>query len=208
MGRVAAERNLSAVVPLVAESRSCRGGHRDYRVSHPATEGSRITAAGSWSGCSLSLASVKRFLHRYGLITVCLGVLFASGIAAGYRWGQHHTARAVVPATDSPDLTPEQWGENAAAALQKDLDLSAEQTDNVRGSIAGPARQIFEEKQRGNLKIHLRLLEAHDTLARDAGLTDKQKALLKVRREQLREHIIEKFKSILGDQQEPILSGL
>ena len=152
---------------------------------------------------------MKRFLHRYGLITVCLGVLFASGIAAGFRWGQHHTvSQASTPPPDSPELTPEQWGENAAAALQKDLDLSTEQTDRVRGSIAGPARQIFEEKNRGNLKIHLRLLEAHDTLGRDAGLTDKQKNLLKVRREQLRQHILDKFKSLLGDQPDPILSGL
>ncbi len=153
---------------------------------------------------------MKRFLHRYGLITVCLGVLFASGLTAGFRWGQHQAVRlaTAVPAMDTPDLTPEQWGENAAAALQKDLDLSPEQTDNVRGSIAGPARQIFEEKQRGNLRIHLRLLEVHDTFASDIALTDKQKALLKLRREQLRQHIIEKFKSILGDQPEPILSGL
>ncbi len=153
---------------------------------------------------------MKRFLHRYGLITICLGVLFASGIAAGFRWGQHHTAEQTsnTPPADSPEMTPEQWGENAAAALQKDLGLSAEQTDKVRGSIAWPARQIFEEKHRGSLKVHLRLLEAHDTLARDAGLTGKQAALLKVRREQLRLHILEKFKSLLGDQPDPILSGL
>lgn len=152
---------------------------------------------------------MKRFLHRYGLITVCLGALFASGIAAGFRWGQHHTVRrTAAPAMDNPELTPWQWGENAVAALQKDLDLSPEQADKVRGSIAGPARQIFEEKQRGNLKVHLRLLEAHDTLARDAGLTDKQKTLLKLRREQLRKHILDKFKDIVGAQPDPILSGL
>ncbi len=198
------------MVPLVVESRSCRGGHCDYHGPHSASAGTRGTAAGSRCGCSLPFPSVKHFIHRYGLITVCLGVLFASGIAAGFRWGQHQTVRqaADVPATDTPDLTPEQWGENAAAALQKDLDLSAEQTDKGRGSIAGPARQIFEEKQRGNLKIHLRLLEAHDILTRDVGLTDKQKALLKIRREQLRLHILDKFKSILGDQPDPILSGL
>ena len=153
---------------------------------------------------------MKHFLHRYGLITVCLSVLFASGIVAGFRWGQRHTVNrtTLAPAMDSPDLTPEQWGENAAAALQKDLDLTVEQTDKIRSSIAGPARRIFEEKHRGSLKIHLRLLEAHDTLTRDAGLTDKQKNLLKIRREQLRQHILEKFKNLIGDQPDPILSGL
>ncbi len=153
---------------------------------------------------------MKQFLHRYGLITVCLGVLFASGIVAGFRWGQHHTVSqtTVAPIPDTPELTPEQWGENAAAALQKDLDLTVEQTDKIRGSIAGPARRIFEEKHRGSLKIHLRLLEAHDTLTRDAGLTDKQMNRLKVRREQLRQHILEKFKALIGDQPDPILSGL
>jgi hypothetical protein len=152
---------------------------------------------------------VNRFFRRYGAIAASLIVLFASGIAAGFRWGQSKSAR--LPSSHSngaAELTPDQWSENAAAALQSDLDLTPEQTDKIRRSIAGPARQIFEEKHRGNLKIHLRLLEAHDTLARDVELSEKQRNLLKLRREQLKQHILEKFRDLIGDKQDAVLSDL
>jgi hypothetical protein len=121
---------------------------------------------------------VKSILQRYGLITVSLGVLFASGLAAGYQWGRRGAPAPVAEVSTAPEATPltaAQWGENAAAALQKDLSLSDAQTDSVRRVLAEPSRLIFEEKHRGNLKIHLRLLEAHDTLSANAGLSDRQK---------------------------------
>ncbi len=154
---------------------------------------------------------MKRFIKRYWAITLSLTVLFGSGIAAGFRWGQHQGTgpAGVEPAAPgTPELTPEQWAENAAAALQKDLGLNAGQADRVRESIAGPSREIFSEKHRANMKIHLRLLEAHDRLANDVDLTDKQKALLRVRREQLRNVIREKFRDLLGDKPDPLLSDL
>lgn len=149
---------------------------------------------------------MKRFLKRYGLLTLSLGVLFAGGIAAGYRWGQVRPVN--VTAKPAPETTPEQWGENAAAALQKDLGLTEAQTENVRRSMSGPSQEIFAERHRANLKIHLRLLEVHDTLARDVDLSEKQKAVLKLRREQLRKLILEKFRDLLGDKPDPILSHL
>jgi hypothetical protein len=153
---------------------------------------------------------VNYYLKRYGPITVSLAVLFASGLAAGYRWG-----RLSVPASPVTPVVVEasepgavQWIENAALALQKDFDLTPDQTDRVRTAIAGPARAIFEDKREAGFKIHLRLLEAHDTLEREAGLTEPQKARLKARREQLRQHILDKFKDIIGDQPPPALGGL
>ncbi|HEX2750853.1 MAG TPA: hypothetical protein VHM91_22800 [Verrucomicrobiales bacterium] len=154
---------------------------------------------------------MKSFLQRYGIITVSLGVLFASGLAAGYQWGRHSAAVPAADLSSVPDstrLSPAQWSENAAAALQKDLDLSQAQTDSVRRVLAEPSRRIFEEKHRGNLKIHLRLLEAHDILSASAGLSESQKTRLKVRREQLRLHILEKFHDLIGDKPDPILGAL
>lgn len=150
------------------------------------------------------------YLKRYGPLTASLAVLFASGLAAGYRWGQHTViAQTAMPQiTESSETTPSHWIENAAAALQKDLELTPEQTDRVRTAIAAPAAGMFQENRQARFKIHLRLLEAHDTLSRDAGLTEQQQALLKVRREQLRQHIIEKFKDIIGNTPLPALSGL
>ena len=152
---------------------------------------------------------MRSFFQRYGLITVSLGVLFASGLAAGYQWGRHAAPVPAFPFTSAPEATAfnaAQWGENAAAALQRDLSLTDGQTEAVRRALAEPSRLIFEEKHRGNLKIHLRLLEAHDTLSANADLSDKQKALLKTRREQLKQHILDKFHDIIGDKPDPILS--
>lgn len=152
---------------------------------------------------------MKSFLQRYGLITVSLGVLFASGLAVGYQWERRSAPVPVAGLSRAPEtspLTSAQWGENAAVALQEDLHLTDAQTDSVRHALSEPSRLIFEEKHRGNLKIHLRLLQAHDTLAAGTDLTEKQKALLKVRREQLRLHILEKFRDLIGDKPDPILS--
>lgn len=146
---------------------------------------------------------MKRFIHRYGILLLSLTVLFASGIAAGYRWGavSGPAGPAGMPqAVAAVEPTPEQWSENAAAALQKDLGLSEAQTDLVRQVMAGPGREIFEEKHRASLKIHLRLLEVHDTLASSVELTPGQKATLQRRREQLRKLIMEKFRDLLGGQ--------
>jgi len=154
---------------------------------------------------------VNFYLKRYGLITVSLAALFASGLAAGYRWGSLSSAgKSVAPVVvkEAAESTPDQWIENAALALQKDLGLNDSQALQVRSAIAGPAIGIFTEKRQANFKIHLRLLEAHDTLARDAGLTGPQKAMLKARREQLRRHILDKFKDIIGDKPDPLLSAL
>lgn len=154
---------------------------------------------------------MKLLLQRYALITASLGVLFASGIAAGYQWGRSQAAPAGAM-TLSPqangEITPEQWAENVAAALQKDLGLTAVQMEQARRGMAEPSRLIFEEKHRASLKIHLRLLETHDILARAVDLSDRQKSVLKHRRELLRKHIIDKFRDLIGDNPDPILTAL
>lgn len=157
---------------------------------------------------------MKYYLKRYGLITCSLLVLFGSGIAAGYRLAMHHGAAAAGssgPAgglREAGGVSPDQWIENTALALQKDLGLDEAQALKVRSAIATPAMGIFAEKQQANFKIHLRLLQVHDTLAQEAGLTEEQQSLLKTRREQLRRHILEKFKDLIGDKPDPLLSNL
>lgn len=151
---------------------------------------------------------MKYHLKRYGLITVSLAALFASGLAAGYRLGLNSgTAKAPVAVKQAAESTPDQWIENTALALQKDLGLDESQVLKVRNAVTGPAMGIYSDKRQANFKIHLRLLEVHDTLARETGLTGKQQALLKVRREQLRRHILEKFKDIIGEKPDPLLSS-
>ena len=149
-------------------------------------------------------------LHQRLLIPGCLTLLFASGIAAGYFWGRHTPERVIAEKAraQAEALTPEQWAENAAAALQKDLALTEAQTDSIRRGMAGPSREIFGEKRMADFKIHLRLLGVHDDLGRDANLTEPQKATLKQRREQLRRHILEKFKDLANPQTDPLLSNL
>jgi hypothetical protein len=153
---------------------------------------------------------VKSRFQRYGLLTASLVILFASGVFTGIQW----VRRTFEPAGNQPPssiagpVSVTQWGENAAAALQKDLGLTEVQVESVRRTLGDASRLIFEEKQRGNFKIHLRLLEAHDTLAANGDLSDKQKALLKARREQLRRHILEKFRDVIGEHPDPVLSAL
>ena len=149
-------------------------------------------------------------LHQRLLIPGCLTLLFASGIAAGYYWGRQ-TPGAVIAEmarAQAESLSSEQWAENAAAALQKDLGLSTDQADSVRRGMAGPAREIFGEKRMTDFKIHLRLLGVHDDLGRDANLNGEQKAMLKARRDQLRRDILEKFKDLANPQSDPLLSNL
>jgi len=153
---------------------------------------------------------VKYYLKRYGPITASLAVLFASGVAAGYRLGQRSAVSHPSPTTvkETTEPSADQWIASTAAALGKDLELTAGQTSRVRDALAGPANRIFTDKRHASFEIHLRLLEAHDTLSRDAGLDDRQQARLKVRREQLRQHILRNFKDIIGDNPSPALSGL
>ena len=157
---------------------------------------------------------MKYYLKRYGPITCSLLVLFGSGLAAGYRLAIHYGAAGPVAAgkgtevRETAEVSPDQWIENAAHSLEKDLSLDESQSLKVRSAIAAPALGIFAEKRQANFKIHLRLLQVHDTLAQEAGLTEKQQAILKTRREQLRVHIIEKFKDIIGDKPDPLLSNL
>ncbi len=153
---------------------------------------------------------MKRLIQRYGLLVCSLGLLFASGIAAGYRWGTLSREKDGVQAAPAAaaETTPEQWSENAAAALKRDLGLDEAQTEKIRGALAGPALEIFEDKHQANLKIDLRLLDVHGKLQNDAILNEKQKARLKLRREQLLKLIHEKFRDFLEEHPEPALSEL
>jgi mannose-6-phosphate isomerase class I len=147
-------------------------------------------------------------LHQRLLIPGCLTLLFVSGLAAGYFWGRQtpEVVLAEKGKAQTESLTAEQWAGNAAAALQKDLGLSHGQRESVRRGMAEPAREIFGERRMADFKIHLRLLGVHDDLARDAGLSDEQKATLRQRREQLRRHILEKFKDLASAHTDPVLS--
>jgi len=195
---------------VVGARRPCRIADRCHRIAClPALKPRFATPTANRRSALIFCPPVIRYLKRYGLITGSLAVLFGSGIAAGYRWGRSGgPSDRGLTSNGHAEATPEQWSESAAVALQRDLGLTDGQTDSIRRSLGGPSQQIFDDRRKANLKIHLRLLELHDNLAREMDLSDKQKTILLRRREQLRDLIMEKFRDLIGDKPDSILSGL
>jgi len=138
-----------------------------------------------------------RFQRSAGL-AACLGTLFASGVAIGYRLGERRTVTAPDAAVDA-SVSPADWTTRACDALQHDLTLSPEQSERVRSHLSEASRGIFLDRERALLQIHLRILEVHDILARDPSLGDQQKIRLKASREKLRSLITSKFADLLRD---------
>ena len=136
--------------------------------------------------------------QRSATLAACLGTLFASGLAIGYRLGEQRAATASVSAADTT-VSPDDWTTRACDALQHDLALSPEQSDRVRSHLTEASQGIFLDRERALLQIHLRILEVHDVLARDPSLNDQQKLRLKTSRAKLRSLITSKFADLLRD---------
>jgi hypothetical protein len=137
-------------------------------------------------------------LQRSAGLAACLGTLFASGLAIGYRFGQHTSRSSTAPLAD-PTISPADWTSRACEALQNDLDLSPAQGERVRSHIATASQGIFVDRERALLQIHLRILEVHDLLASDASLDDHQKVRLKASRAKLRRLITSRFADLLRE---------
>ena len=134
---------------------------------------------------------MKRHLQSYGILVLSLIALFASGVFIGRMTAplSHQTA---APTTTAPSDADE-WVTAASSSLASDLKLDEAQRRIVRQQLDPVAQSIFADRERALFQMHLRLLELHDTLARQGSLDDPQLTRLAASRTKLRELIIRTF---------------
>lgn len=145
--------------------------------------------------------------YSYPLLATVLGGLLAAGGSAGYYIGKNHSGSAnpnVTAAASSPDaiLTPNrtaagEWADQARERLTADLGLSSGQNEKIRPLLDHAADEVFRERDRSLLQMHLRLLEVHDTLAKEGDLSEPQKNRLAQSRAKLKDSILSRFAAIL-----------
>jgi hypothetical protein len=136
---------------------------------------------------------MKAYIQRYAILLLSLLVLFTSGIFIGRLTAPNRTASAPPPATDPQAATPASWISSASGNLARDLQLNDAQKTRVSQHLQPVAAAIFEDRERTLFQMHLRLLELHDTLAKDPSLTPAQIKRLASSRAELRERIIRTF---------------
>ncbi len=139
-------------------------------------------------------------LPSYTLLAMSLGGIFVAGGAVGYFVGKGITPPA--PALEqvigtAPGTSPEQWAGQAFDSLAGDLKLTEAQRGEVRPYLDATAERVFVERDRALLQMHLRLLEVHDALTREAMLNDAQKKRLAQSRAKLKASILGRFAGIL-----------
>jgi len=134
---------------------------------------------------------VKRFIQHYGLLGLSLAALFASGVGIG-RYAAPRPQPAPPPAVETSGSS-EAWGTAASRGLVQDLQLDASQELKVRQQLEPVAVAIYADQERALFQMHLRLLELHDTLAKQGTLDARQLGRLAASRAQLKDLIIRKF---------------
>jgi hypothetical protein len=134
---------------------------------------------------------VKRFLQSYGILVLSLLALFASGVFVG-RMTAPGPRRTEMPPAGVP-ADADAWVAAASQGLVKDLKLDEAQQQKVRQQLEPVAAAIFTDQERALFQMHLRLLELHDTLAKEGSLSGVQLKRLGVSRAKLKELIIRKF---------------
>lgn len=134
---------------------------------------------------------MKRILQSYGMLVLSLLTLFASGVFVG-RMTAPVPVRASAPAATVP-ADAAAWVTAASRGLAEELKLDEAQLQLVRTQLDPVAASIFSDRERALFQMHLRLLELHDTLARQGSLSDSQLKRLAASRTKLRELIIRTF---------------
>jgi len=141
-------------------------------------------------------------LPSYTLLALSLGGIFAAGGTVGYLAGKRpgpaqDPAISTISTTNS--TSPEQWADQAFENLAGDLKLTAPQRLKMRPFLLEAAGKVFMERDRALFQMHLRLLEAHDTLASESNLDPSQQKRLKQSRDKLKASISARFADILRD---------
>lgn len=134
---------------------------------------------------------MKRLLQSYGILVLSLLALFASGVFVG-RMTSPAPRQAARPNVEVP-ADADAWITAASRGLVKDLKLDEAQQLMVRQQLDPVAEAIFSDQERALFQMHLRLLEFHDSLAKQGSLNDSQLKRLGVSRAKLKELIIRKF---------------
>ena len=141
-------------------------------------------------------------LPSYTLLALSLGGIFAAGGTVGYFVGKRPvpTTDPVISTIGSTNNTsPQQWADQAFENLAGDLKLTGIQRSKMRPFLLAAADRVFMERDRALFQMHLRLLEVHDTLARESNLDPPQQKRLKQSRDKLKASISARFADILRD---------
>lgn len=136
---------------------------------------------------------MKRFLQHYGVLGLSLLALFASGVGIG-RYAVPKP-QPVTPPVVETSASSEAWVAAASRGLVRDLQLDASQELKVRQHLEPVAVAIYTDQERALFQMHLRLLELHDTLAKQVSLDARQLGHLAASRAKLKDLIIRKFPS-------------
>jgi hypothetical protein len=138
------------------------------------------------------------------VLALSLAAIFSAGGLTGYVVGKKSAVSAAgadhgQAVSPSPEGTPEQWAQNAFKGLAADLQLTEPQRAMLKPYLNTMSEQVFRERDRALLQIHLRLLEAHDFLAasKDPPLTAEQLKRLDRSRAKLKAFILNRFADIL-----------
>ncbi len=145
---------------------------------------------------------MKRIFQSYGILTLSLITLFASGVFIG-RMTSPQQPQAVKTAADLA-AEPDAWMAAASRGLVRDLKLDATQQDHLRSQLEPVAHAIFSDRERALFQMHLRLLEFHDQLAKEPLMDDSQLRHLASSRAKLKELIIARFPNMV--RQNPTLA--
>jgi hypothetical protein len=141
----------------------------------------------------------------YGLLVISLGGIFAAGGSIGYFMGKDsRPAAAADPAAgwigSASGASPETWADQAFESLAGDLKLSADQRQKVRPYLNSASGRVFVERDRALLQMHLRLLEVHNSLAKETSLDPAQKKRLMGSRAKLKAFILSRFAVLLKNE--------
>lgn len=135
---------------------------------------------------------MKRFIQRYGILGLSLFALFASGVGIG-RHASPRPHPVAQPAAVETSANPEAWVAAASRGLVQDLRLDISQELKVRQQLEPVAVAIYADQERALFQMHLRLLEFHDSLAKQGSLDERQLGRLAASRAKLKDLIIRKF---------------
>ncbi len=148
---------------------------------------------------------MKSWFSHYWKIALSLCVIFASGSGIGYLWGQRQAAGNPIVVTE-PSAVAQEWKASALSKLQKELELSTQQAQEITNVLVTTENSISQTRERTLLQMHLQVLKAHDGFA--PFLNPTQLAKLQRMREELKQRILKRFSNLLTEPEKSSLLSL
>ena len=144
---------------------------------------------------------MNRTLQR-GKVALALLVILASGIAVGWygrevRKPSVDTNAAAIPAADAAS----HWTDRAMITLSQELQLTAEQAQQIRPVLQEASRKMDLDRERALFQLHLQVLKVHDELR--PHLRPDQVPALQRMSLRLQEDIKSRFAPLLNDPAHP-----